>query len=111
MDDDGEGGPFWIVFTVLCIATVFMAFALLIYSVGAANAQAAMCKPFPELRAILSERYQEHQSAFGLVGSEQIFVLFQSDRGKTWTLVSVGTSGIACMIGAGKDWTPADTGT
>ena len=75
-----------------------------------AAAQQIPCRPFPDMKRALVDQFQEREAAVGQINGQQIVVLFSSEGGKTWTMVTVNTGGMACVIGAGAHWTPADRG-
>lgn len=106
MDD----GRFWLLYGLLCAALAFMFVMLVVLTVGPANAQGLRCMPFAQMKAMLAGQYQEHEVAHGQVSPQQIFVLFASDRGKTWTMLAVDTKGKACPVAAGQHWTATDRG-
>lgn len=100
----------WIVFLIGVAAVLLCALMAVILSIRSAGAQDMPCKPFAEIKETLARLYQEHETDFGQSGPQQVIVLFRSEGGKTWTLLSVNTAGIACVVGAGANWTDGGRG-
>ncbi len=67
---------------------------------GSALGQEA-CAPLKEMRSYLEERFSENVGAVLVVGDDGALVIFANPETETWSLVSVGTDGTACLIGAG----------
>lgn len=69
------------------------------------------CAPFKELVAFLHDQFREDPVGEGLnAASNVLFMLFASEGGKTWTMLAVPTSGKACPVSVGRDWTAAAAG-
>lgn len=67
-------------------------------------ALAAPCKPHDEAVALLADKYQEHQSAWGLGKHGKVIVeLYTSDSG-SFTILATYLDGRSCIIGAGEGW-------
>ena len=64
----------------------------------------ATCGERDVLVRLLEERYQERSVESGLGTGGNLIELFASERGETWTLVTVDPRGIACVIAVGNDW-------
>lgn len=87
-------------FGVLCAGAV----AAMSFYVPDAHAQAA-CAPYKELQAALLKNSHEQPIGAGLAGEGKFaWTLFTSPNGESWTAVVVDTKGMACMVGAGKNW-------
>ena len=52
----------------------------------------------------LSNTYAERTIAIGLTDLGGVIELFQSNDGKTWTIVTTMPDGISCQIAGGKYW-------
>lgn len=89
---------------------VVVLLALVAAQMSPAHAQQMPCKPIAEMKALLIERYHEREVGAGMAGQTQIFVLYASEGGKTWTMLAIGTTGLACAVATGSHWTPADRG-
>ncbi|MCB1470893.1 MAG: hypothetical protein KDK08_27880 [Rhizobiaceae bacterium] len=64
------------------------------------------CAPWDELKRSLARRYHEVPIGGGVVDRSTIARLLASPDGATWTLVTIDTSGMACMKGTGTGWEP-----
>lgn len=80
---------------------------LLIVLCATASAQPRLCQEWPVLRDFLKERYGEVPIGGGIVSADTIITVLASPEGKTFSIVSIGRHGIACMDAAGGDWDPA----
>lgn len=107
MDSDK---PFWVWFSLLCAMIALALWMLGMLTVTASAQNNIPCQPFAAMKAMLEGRFQEQEVATGVISNQQIFVLFASARGKTWTMLAVNTAGIACPMASGHDWTPVDRG-
>jgi hypothetical protein len=70
---------------------------------NAASAQFQSCVKHGDLVAHLTEKYQERQYAFGLIGQVAIMEVFVGESG-TWTIVVTDVAGNSCIIAAGDNW-------
>jgi hypothetical protein len=55
----------------------------------------------------LAEHYGERQVATGTVvrhGKPLSYELFVNLKTRTWTAILTGSAGVACLVGAGRDW-------
>ena len=78
--------------------------ATLVFAAGTtAQAQAMPCGTHEGVVSRLTERFQEKQQAFGMVGNKAVVELFVSGKG-SWTIIVTGTDGKACVIAAGESW-------
>jgi hypothetical protein len=63
------------------------------------------CAPFDMAAAFHAEKLNETRVAQGLSGDgTQIFMIFAYPNGETWSVVVVGSGGIACLKARGTDW-------
>lgn len=58
------------------------------------------------LKKTLIEKYHEGVTGAGIAKKDGklAVILFQSENGKSWTLVMAQPDGHACIMAAGKDW-------
>ncbi|CCV04747.1 conserved exported hypothetical protein [Mesorhizobium metallidurans STM 2683] len=70
---------------------------------NAAGAQNQFCVEHGQLVAQLSEKYQERQFAFGLIGQVAIMEVFVAETG-SWTIAVTDVAGRSCIIAAGDNW-------
>lgn len=84
------------------IAAVTMISAFLI--VGKARAEQQSCAPFKMVRENLEKKHNETIISGGLNSDKLATFVFASPGGETFTIVIVDTRGIACQVGAGKQW-------
>jgi hypothetical protein len=74
------------------------------FAAFAAPASAATCAPREEFVKALASQFNEKPIGMGLAGSGAMVVLFVSPAG-TWTAATVSTTGSACLVGSGNNWT------
>ena len=82
--------------------TLVLAGALAV-GTNAAGAQYQYCVEHGDLVAHLSEKFQERQFAFGLIGHMAIMEVFVAETG-TWTIVVTDVAGRSCIVAAGDNW-------
>ncbi|AZN96759.1 hypothetical protein EJ066_05330 [Mesorhizobium sp. M9A.F.Ca.ET.002.03.1.2] len=70
---------------------------------NAASAQYQYCVEHGDLVAHLSEKFQEKQFAFGLIGHMAIMEVFVAETG-TWTIIVTDVAGRSCIVAAGEHW-------
>ncbi|MCT8997838.1 hypothetical protein [Chelativorans intermedius] len=70
---------------------------------AAAVAQPIHCGARGEMVKVLSERFEERQRGYGLVGNRAIVELFLSPAG-TWTILLTGPDRRTCIVAAGTEW-------
>jgi hypothetical protein len=85
--------------------TIFKyAFAVaLVLSSAHSSLSAPTCARYQDLMKILSTRYQEKISAYGLTKQQQKVEIFVSKNG-TFTILATTTDGISCIIAVGDSW-------
>jgi hypothetical protein len=101
----GEKPRFWIVLSIL-ISIAAVAALVCLWDVAEARAQSqSSCTDFKTLRAALADKAHELPTNAGIMGTGQFAVtLFSTPKGETWTLVILDAKGMACVIGAGTNW-------
>ncbi len=85
----------------LIAAQSFVVLSLSMVTVS--HAQTA-CTDYKSLSKELLSHDQQPVSAGITAGGKAAFTVFASPTGSTWTMVAVGTSGQACIISAGQNW-------
>lgn len=102
----GEYPRFWVAFAILVGLTAFAAIMSL-WDVTEAHAQASACTDYKTLQSTLAEKLHEQTISAGLMGEKGEFAMtiFATPKGEDWTLVLLDAKGMACIIGAGKNWT------
>ena len=68
-----------------------------------AGAQYQHCVDHGELVATLTEKFQEKQIAFGLIGRMAIMEVYVGAAG-SWTVIVSDTHGRSCIVAAGDNW-------
>jgi hypothetical protein len=68
-----------------------------------AGAQYQHCVDHSELVATLTEKFQEKQIAFGLIGRMAIMEVYVGAAG-SWTVIVTDTRGRSCIVAAGDNW-------
>ena len=71
-----------------------------------ANAQQADCRPYPEIARLLDQKFHERPVSQAVVlgenGKMQVFIMFASPLGSTWTAVMADAKGErACLLMGG----------
>lgn len=61
------------------------------------------CFPYDTVAANLLQRFQETPEVYGTLGEDRALVIMLAPTG-TYTILSVGTDGVACMIASGESW-------
>lgn len=69
-------------------------------------AQDIPCGEFLPMKKNIEERLHQFEVGGGMVNENVLMVVFASEDGEMWTLLSVGSDGSACVISAGSDWFP-----
>ena len=62
------------------------------------------CGAYDQMRELLAQQYGERPTASGLADDGTVMQVFASARATTWTVVSIDTSGMACVVAAGRGW-------
>lgn len=62
------------------------------------------CGKLADLRTALATEYGEKPVSFGLRSDGQLLEIFASPDGGTWTALTAGPGGFACVVAAGKSW-------
>ena len=83
------------------VKTLVFAGALVLVT-NAASAQYQYCVEHRSRRP-LSEKFQERQFAFGLIGHMAIMEVFVAETG-TWTIIVTDVAGRSCIVAAGEHW-------
>jgi hypothetical protein len=69
------------------------------------HAQQAFCGPRAEVLKQLADRYHEAPIALGVGTNGRVLEILSSPDGSTWTALTVGTDGTACVVMSGEQWT------
>lgn len=77
--------------------------AALIISKQLMAQEARRCFPAASVQQQLAANYQEKPVAIGLTTSGNIFAIWASRDGVTWTAVESSPDGRACIIGTGRN--------
>lgn len=113
MDDlpERETPRVWIAAGIF-LAAITLAFVMLIYNSIRAEAQEQpLCAPANILIPQFAEIHKERPVWGGIIPLQQgpvEAILLQSAR-NTWTFLTI-RGGVACIVAAGKDATPVETG-
>ena len=84
-----------------------LAAAILIAGATLASAQSRFCAGHPDMVAQLTNRFQEKQLAYGVIGTMAVMEIFASAKG-TWTIIVTDVGGQSCIIAAGDGWEGKD---
>jgi hypothetical protein len=84
------------------VKTLVLAGALAV-GTTTANAQYLYCVDHGDLVAHLTEKFQEKQFAFGLIGHVAIMEVFVAETG-SWTIIVTDVAGKSCIVAAGDNW-------
>jgi hypothetical protein len=69
------------------------------------------CAPFAVMNKSLTQHYHEKATSRGLEINGRLFMIYKSEGGATWTAVTIGTAGMACVMAIGKAWEDEDERT
>jgi hypothetical protein len=64
----------------------------------------SMCGGYDELRSLLDARFGEQPTSSGLSDDGRMMQVFASPAQGTWTIVSIGADGMACVLATGHAW-------
>lgn len=70
-----------------------------------AAAHSIACDPADRITQWLADKYQEAPIATGQAGERTLVQLWLSEDGATFTIVTINTAGVACMLASGSHWT------
>jgi len=116
-DYNGMEGPCkagWVIWPMLVYATIGAGLALtawyLLPSMIVTKAFAQpVCIPVNVMKEQMEKTYHEFPVASGVTTKGNAVVqIYASADGKTFTVVIIGTNGIACGVAAGTDWQQND---
>ncbi len=90
----------------LPIALYFIAVIALMLLPFAADAQESpvVCGPWETARKLLEKEYHETIVGSGIINDKTVVVVFASDDGETFTMLSLAANGIACKLMVGGGW-------
>lgn len=78
--------------------------AVIVILAAPARAQQYPCGPRQTLIETLTQRHGERVVATGLAATGAFVEVLASSDGKTWTVLVVMPSGLACIKAVGTDW-------
>jgi len=64
---------------------------------------ASRCAPRDRIAKVLHQKYQERQSAFGVIGSAAVIEIYTSEKGG-WTILRTSRANISCILAAGHGY-------
>jgi len=82
--------------------------AVLVILALPARAQQYPCGVRDAIIGSLAQRHGEQVVATGLAATGAFVEVFASPEGKTWTVLVVLPSGLACIKAVGTDWEPRE---
>lgn len=85
------------------ILVILIAIILSLLSIGVALAQ-SVCVDHETIVASLGERYSETRQNAGLLNENMALEVYSNPETGTWTVLTVTTEGIACLVAAGEVW-------
>lgn len=71
---------------------------------GAAQAQQLPCDSHATIAEKLAQQFREVIVSSGLTSSGNLFEIFASPGGETWTAVLAYPNGMACLVAEGEFW-------
>ncbi|PZO78463.1 MAG: hypothetical protein DI629_12260 [Mesorhizobium amorphae] len=81
-----------------------MALGALLLSHCESRAEEMVCAPFDRIAANLARLYNETPVADGAVDKNAAIIVFSTPDGSTFTIVSAGLDGNACVLASGEGW-------
>lgn len=98
----------WRHFAILSATAAAGAIALIAALTTETKAQ-PVCIPWPAMKQSLEQTFHEALVGGGVTAKGAAVVqVYASADGKTFTIVLIGTNGIACGVVAGTDWQQTD---
>ncbi len=90
---------------IASLIAIFMAMPVL--------AQSRNCSDYNKVKTFLTERHNEHVVARGLTdptetGEALMMELFANEGNKSWTVVYVSSTGLACIVASGNNFSLVD---
>lgn len=67
-----------------------------------------VCMAAAALEEVLGSRYGEHAVGMGLAGERVLVMLYVNPESGSFTVVTVGAGGSACILALGQDWSPIE---
>lgn len=89
--------------------TVFLTIGIVVILMAAtalAQPRATHCYDWPMLRQLLDSEYGEKPIGGGFVSDEVVVQVLAAPGGKTFTIVTINTQGLACIEAVGEGWEP-----
>ena len=77
--------------------------ALVVSTAGVAAEEMPVCRPFVEFNKALSETYHESRVGIATINPHVVLVFYSSPNGETFTILSVGVNGLACVVSSGTN--------
>ena len=92
-------------FTIIGFLAAVCIVVIVALAPRAAHAQGAgRCAKHSEIIKGLADKFHETGVGVGVAGEQGLVELYVAKDGKTWSILSVGTNGIACFLATGDDW-------
>lgn len=88
------------------LAILAIAFLFWMSWIHPALSQVGPCGPWKELRAKLGRDFRETPVAGGLINQQLVLFVLASPDGKTFSIVTVTSNGLACILATGTNWEP-----
>ncbi len=85
------------------LGATLLALALLLGVRAPASAQ-SVCTTHAEVTKQLESRHSESQVGIGLASTGQVFEVFTTGDGSSWTIVMTRPDGMSCLVAAGEAW-------
>jgi hypothetical protein len=73
------------------------------FALGTPTLAASTCADHESLVKLLSNRYKEALSSYGVSGQKNIVEVFVSKTG-TFTILATRTDGVSCVVATGDNW-------
>lgn len=86
------------------LAATLAACATILLMPSAARSQEQRCGTWETIKTFAAKTYGEAPLGGGLINQEQALIMLASPGGNSWTLVSLTTHGLACVLASGNDW-------
>lgn len=93
-------GPFRI---SAVFGVALMAAAAMLHPADAQRIDPARCGAHDDIRAALSDRFEEKRTSIGLIGDHSLVEVYASPSG-TWTILMTRADGNSCIMAAGHSW-------
>ncbi len=89
---------------VSAAAVIAFLAVLFVFLAPVAASATPQCGPHDRITEVLTKKYQEKPSAFGVTNNGQLVEVYTTGEGSTWTILITSPDGVTCFVSAGEGW-------